>query len=208
MNRKFIKNSNLILRKILKSNSNQTILKNFIESFLNIIISEIKINKSPIINNKKSKEYGIVDVRVKTIEGEELNVGIQIIDGDYIQNKMFLYYAKIHSNQVLYNDNRKIVKTLTINILDTPYLSTKQYHKVMKIKTNIINDSILETMELHLIELPKFCKIIKEKPLDKQLWMCYLKGEDEELIELAKKENLQIDKLDKLLEKYWKKEKV
>lgn len=208
MNRKFIKNSNLILRKILKLNSNKTILKNFIESFLNIYISEIEINKSPIIDNKKSKDYGIVDVRVKTIEDEELNVGIQIIDGDYIQNKMFLYYAKIHSNQVLYNDNRKIVKTITINILDTSYLSTKQYHKVMRIKTNIINDSILETMELHLIELPKFYEIIKDKHLNKQLWICYLKGEDEELIELAKKENSQISKLDKQLEKYWKKEKV
>ena len=60
---------------------------------------------------------GIVEVRIQT-EDEELNVGIQIIDGNYVQNKMFLYYARVHTNQITYNDNRKIAKTVTINILD------------------------------------------------------------------------------------------
>ena len=206
MNRKIIKNSNCILRKILNSNNNLDILKDFIESFIKIEIKEISINETPIIDNKESKKYGIVDVRIKTESEEELNVGIQIIDGDYIQNKMFLYYAKIHSNQVLYEDNRKIAKTITINILDMRYFSTINYHKVIKIKTNIMNDSILETMEMHVIELPKF-NIYSDEMTNKELWTGYLNGNDV-FINKAKKDNKQIKKLDKLLENYWKEEQI
>ena len=118
MNRKLIQNSNYVLRTILNSNNCLEILKNFIESFLELKIKNIKINKTPLIDGKPTKEYGIIDVRILTTDKQEYNVGIQIIDGDYIQNKMFLYYAKIHSNQILYNDNRKIARTITINILE------------------------------------------------------------------------------------------
>lgn len=206
MNRKFIKNSNFILRKIFNSNSNLSILKNFIESFLKIEIKEIYINNPPITDGEVNREYGIVDVRIKTKENEDLNVGIQIIDGDYIQNKMFLYYAKIHSNQILYPDNRKIARTITINILDMSFFSTIKYHKVIKIKTNIMNDSILETIEMHLIELPKFDKYSTVMN-NKELWTGYMKGNGI-LVGKAKRENKQINKLDKLLEKYWKEEKI
>ena len=69
---------------------------------------------------------------------------------------MFLYYARVHTNQITYNDNRKIAKTVTINILDFNYFSSYNYHRKISIKTNIIDDNILETMEMHVIELPKF----------------------------------------------------
>lgn len=205
MNRKFIENSNKILRKILNSNNCLDILKNIVESFLNIKIEKIQINQSPEIENKNSKIYGIVDMRVTT-NNEELNVGIQIIDGDYIQNKMFLYYAKIHSNQIFYNDGRKIARTATINILDLPFFSSNRYHKIIKIKTNLINDNILETMELHVIELPKFNKILNNESSDEKLWTAYLKGDSIEKIDFAKNKNPQINKLDSLLEEYWQKE--
>lgn len=208
MNRKLIHNSNFILRKILNSNNCIDILKDLIESFLKIQIKEITINDLPIINGKKSKEYGIVDVRIKTKENEELNVGIQIIDGDYIQNKMFLYFAKIHSNQVFYNDNRKIARTITINILDMSYFGSDKYHRVIKIKTNIISDSILETMELHVLELPKFHKSIEDEISKKEAWTMYFKGQNEKETENAKEQNSKISKLDGLLEKYWENEKI
>ncbi len=203
MNRKFIKNSNKILRKILNSDNCLDILKNIVESFLNIKIQKIQINQS--LENKNSKLYGIVDMRVTT-KDEELNVGIQIIDGDYIQNKMFLYYAKIHSNQIFYNDGRKIARTATINILDMPFFSSNKYHKIIKIKTNLINDNILETMELHVVELPKFDSQLNNESSNEKLWTAYLKGDSEENVNFAKNKNMQIRKLDSLLEEYWRKE--
>ena len=99
MNRKFVSKSNLVLSKILNSNNCLDILKDFIETILKVKIKNITLN-----NPKENKYYssttyysmGIVEVRIQT-EDEELNVGIQIIDGNYVQNKMFLYYARVHT---------------------------------------------------------------------------------------------------------------
>ena len=210
MNRKFIQNSNIILKRVFNSNNCLDILKNFIETFLKVQIINIKFNKNPINKNQNTalENFGIADVRIETIENEELNVGIQIVDGDYVQNKMFLYYAKIHTNQISYGDNRKIARTITINILDFPYFGSKQYHKKISIKTNILNDNILETMEMHVLELPKFKIDSGTQLTNKEAWMVYLQGQDMDLINLAKEKYKKIRRLDNLLEKYWADEKL
>lgn len=204
MNRKFIKNSNLILRKILNSKENEDIIEDFIETFLKIEISALKINQKL----EDSKEYGIVDVRVITKENEEFNIGIQIIDGDYIQSKMLLYYAKIHSNQVLYGDGRRLSKTTTINIIDKPFFSSCKFHKIIKLKTNAIDDNILETVIMHVLELPRLNEIEIDKLTKEEAWVAYLKGSNSKLVKKAKAKFECIKKLDDLLVKYWKEEKI
>ena len=188
MNRKFVSKSNLVLSKILNSNNCLDILKDFIETILKVKIKNITLN-----NPKENKYYssttyysmGIVEVRIQT-EDEELNVGIQIIDGNYVQNKMFLYYARVHTNQITYNDNRKIAKTVTINILDFNYFSSYNYHRKISIKTNIIDDNILETMEMHVIELPKFKMLNLSNIKKEEAWIGYFQGQNLKLIQLSK----------------------
>lgn len=204
MNRKFINNSNFVLSKILSLEKNKDIIKDFIETFLKINIRTLKINSK--IEN--SKEYGIVDVRVVTKENEELNVGIQVIDGYYIQSKMLLYYAKIHSNQVLYGDGRKLAKTTTINILDKPFFNSLKFHNIIKLKTNVMDDNILETVEMHVLELPRLKDNKIYKLTREEAWVIYLKGDNSILIENAKAKYKCIKKLDNLLNKYWEEEKV
>ena len=210
MNRKFVSKSNLVLSKILNSNNCLDILKDFIETILKVKIENITLN-----NPKENKYYssttyysmGIVEERIQT-EDEELNVGIQIIDGNYVQNKMFLYYARVHTNQITYNDNRKIAKTVTINILDFNYFSSYNYHRKISIKTNIIDDNILETMEMHVIELPKFKMLNLSNIKKEEAWIGYFQGQNLKLIQLSKEKFSKISKLDELLEKYWKEEKI
>ena len=210
MNRKFVSKSNLVLSKILNSNNCLDILKDFIETILKVKIKNITLN-----NPKENKYYssttyysmGIVEVRIQT-EDEELNVGIQIIDGNYVQNKMFLYYARVHTNQITYNDNRKIAKTVTINILDFNYFSSYNYHRKISIKTNIIDDNILETMEMHVIELPKFKMLNLSNIKKEEAWIGYFQGQNLKLIQISKEKFSKISKLDELLEKYWKEEKI
>lgn len=210
MNRKFVSKSNLVLSKILNSNNCLDILKDFIETILKVKIKNITLN-----NPKENKYYssttyysmGIVEVRIQT-EDEELNVGIQIIDGNYVQNKMFLYYARVHTNQITYNDNRKIAKTVIINILDFNYFSSYNYHRKISIKTNIIDDNILETMEMHVIELPKFKMLNLSNIKKEEAWIGYFQGQNLKLIQLSKEKFSKISKLDELLEKYWKEEKI
>lgn len=204
MNRKFISKSNRVLRKVLNSKENLDVLQDFIETFLEIQIEEIKLNPYLEIksNNLPSEEnFGIADVRIKLKNQKELNIGIQFIDGCYAQNKMLLYYAQIHSNQLEYQDDRTIAKTITINLLDFNYLKSNQY-----LNKIIIPAKDKNTVELYVLELTKFKTSINEKLDKKGAWMSYLCGEPQDKITEVLKEYDKINKLDKLLENYWKNE--
>lgn len=204
MNRKFISKSNRVLRKILNSKENLDIIRDFIEAFLKIEINNIKLNPYLEIksNNLPSEEnFGIADVRVELENQEELNIGIQFIDGYYAQNKMLLYYAQIHSNQLEYQDDRIIAKTITINLLDFNYLKSDNYFNKIVIPSKTENE-----IELYVVELPKF-KRNADTCLDKrEAWMSYLQGGLEiEQTDILKKFD-KINKLNNLLDEYWKNE--
>ena len=93
MNRKFISNSNHVYRKILNHENCLRILKDLIQSILDINIKEIELNPYLVKKSRylpKEENFGIADVRIRTYENEEINVGIQFLDGIYIQTKMLM----------------------------------------------------------------------------------------------------------------------
>lgn len=211
MNRSFISNSNFVLRKVLNSERNLDIIQDFIETFLDIKIEKIHLN--PYLKNKEKylpseQKFGIADVRIKTIKEKEINVGIQLIDGYYIKNKMLIYYAQIHKNQLEHKNNKKIVKTVTINILDFKYFESINYHQKILIKSNPNKDGKIENYEMHIIELPKFNEGIISSLNKKSAWMIYLLGDSKRYINKVLKRYEKIKKLDNLLDQYWKNEKM
>ena len=204
MNRKFVSKSNRVLREILNSKDNLDILQDFVETFLEIKIQEIKLN--PYLESRANylpseENFGIADIRVKLENQKELNVGIQFIDGYYIQNKMLLYYAQIHANQLEYQDNRKPAKTVTINILDFDYLKSKEYFNKITIPSKLDNK-----IELYVLELPKFKVSTYKNITKKEAWMFYLCGQaNGDLGNIIKKFE-KIKKLDNLLDEFWNNE--
>lgn len=210
MNRKFISNSNYVLRKILNTEVCLEILKDFIESILDITIKDIELNSYLEEKSKylpKEENFGIADVRIRTNENEEMNIGIQFIDGIYIQTKMLMYYAQIHLNQLEYDEKREFAKTITINILDFRHFSSQGYNKVIKIKSNEGNIK-LEELEMYVIELPKFTIENLNNMTKKEEWIAYLKGCENKVLEKIKINNKNIALLDESLEKYWLEEKM
>ena len=211
MNHELICNRNYVLSKIL-SNSNYTnIIKDLLQSILEIEIKDIKINSYINVLEKYIPTYekmGVVDVRVITKKEEELNIGIQFIDGKHIQKKIALYYLFVHTNQIYYEDNRNTARTITINILDFTYYQALEYHKIEYLNKFKSIDFSEEKAETHIVELPKF-KIKNEKQITKkEQWIAYFKGADTKTIETIKEKNIYIKYLDDLVKEYWKKEKI
>ena len=136
MNKKLISHSNYVLRKVLNKKQELDVLKDFIEAILDIEIQEMALNQYLDKKRKylpRKEDFGIADLRVKT-QDEEMNIGIQFLDGIYIKTKMLLYYAQIHLNQTEYNKKRKFVKTITINILDFNYFTDSKYERRITLK--------------------------------------------------------------------------
>ena len=118
-----------------------------------------------------------------------------------------MYYSQIHLNQLEYGDNREFAKTITINLLDFNYFSSKGCKKTIRIKTNE-GDVRLEEIEMISIELPKFRCYDNDDLTEIEQWLQYLKGCDENTLEKIKSQNKYIKKLDTLAEKYWLEEKM
>lgn len=209
LNRSFVYNSNYVLRKILNSEENLDIVQDFIEKILNIKISKIYLREylgEKIRYLPEKEKYGIVDVRVITENGTKLNVGIQIIDGDYVQEKILAYASLIHINQFEYENNNDYAKTVTINILDCVYFQSQEdIHKVMNFLDRKFKYYPSEEIEFHILELPKFEKSTLETFED--AWVAYFKG-DKELAEEAIERCEKINKLDNLLKKFWRDENI
>ena len=107
MNRFFIENSNTTLRKILNKEEHLDIVQNLIESILGIKIKKIILR--PYLRSKakylpKEDKYGVVIVRVVDQDNKEHNIGIQFMDGLYLQEKILTFGMSIHVNQVEYED--------------------------------------------------------------------------------------------------------
>ena len=156
----------------------------------------------------KEENFGIADVRLKTEDEEEINVGMQFLDGlYYIQTKMLLYYSQIHLNQVEYDDKREFARTVTINFLDFVFFDSLKYDKTIKVLSDE-GDICLEELELQVIELPKFSYKNINALSKKEQWITYFKGCDKSTLEKISNENEYIKKLDDLLIKYWETEKM
>ena len=220
MNQKFIAKSNYLLRKVLNSEESLDILQDFIESILNINVEKLIL--SPFLNKKENQlqteeNFGIADVRIKTKDKQELNVGVQFIDGKYIQTKMLLYYALVNNNQIEYQDKRKIVDTVTINILNQNFYDSFSYHKIVKFSNSNKQESSNKqekdkdedkVLLLHVIELPKFQPMFLQNLDKEEQWITYLKGDNAEEVERVKKMNQKIKKLDILIDNFWNEERI
>ena len=208
MNKKLVSNSNFVLRKVLNNGDCLGVLKDFIESILEIKIDEIELNPYLTQREKylpREENFGIADVRVKTEDNQEINVGIQFIDGIYVETKMLLYYAQIHLNQDEYDEKRELCKTVTINILDFKHLNMNKYDNVIRIQSNE-QEITLDELEMHLIELPKIRVEDMNDLSAKEEWLLYLKEDNKKVLSRIKNENIHY--LDSLLNKYWLEEKM
>lgn len=209
MNQILITNRNFVLRQVLNSDENTDIIKDMIEAFLPIKIIKIAVNT--YLDKKylpEKEKFGVVDVRIKTEKNKEYNIGIQFLDGKYIQTKIALYYLYIHTNQIYYKDTRKIAKTITINILDFPYYKSFGYHKKIILNKFKEIDFSEEKAEAHIIELERFNILDLKNMTKEEQWITYLKGSNKEGIRVAKKDNKYINKLDEMVCKYWEEEKI
>lgn len=209
MNRFFIENSNTTLRKILNKEEHLDIVQNLIESILGIKIKKIILR--PYLRSKakylpKEDKYGVVIVRVVDQDNKEHNIGIQFMDGLYLQEKILTFGMSIHANQVEYEDFNEKVDTITINFLDFNGFKTDSYHKIITILEgdDYENLKLKDEVKLHSIEIPNF----REEDVDTQekQWLTYIKGQNTELINKAKDKNPYIKKLDDILLDYWEKE--
>ena len=201
-------------KRVFGKNGNESILKDLLESILNIEIKSITIQNPEIPKNMKDGKVGILDVRAELNGDEITEVEMQVQDQHNIDKRSPTYLTKIYSDQLKEGEQYiEVKKVVVINILNFDYYKRNSYHSVARMmfeesKENekvdlgyIVEDKYAtKDLEMHFIELPKFRKKDPDMSNKLEQWLCLICNEEDK-IKMAESKNEEIEKAKKELEK-------
>ena len=201
-------------KRVFGKNGNESILKDLLESILNIEIKSITIQNPEIPKNMKDGKVGVLDVRAELNGDEITEVEMQVQDQHNIDKRSPTYLTKIYSDQLKEGEQYiEVKKVVVINILNFDYYKRNSYHSVARMmfeesKENekvdlgyIVEDKYAtKDLEMHFIELPKFRKKDPDMSNKLEQWLCLI-CDEEDKIKMAESRNEEIEKAKKELEK-------
>ena len=168
---------------------NEEILKDFLESILDMKIESLELDVSKefeadFYDGKKS----IVDVRATLSNGVEVNVEMQNGVANYSEQRCLYYWSRIYGNSLkkskMYTDLKKTICIWFLN--EDVYKETKNFETKWHITSDDENmKGHFGYMEFHVIELQKFRKDATIKPSKKNFWLWFLDHTNREMVNLA-----------------------
>ena len=92
-------------------------------------LADIEIINTELLREFKEDKKGILDVRVKTRDGRQINIEIQILPTEFMPERTLFYWAKMYVSQIKAGDiYDQLKKCITINIVDFRCTPLKQVH--------------------------------------------------------------------------------
>lgn len=206
MKRLKVKND-FIFQRIFGQNENKEILISFLNAVLELeaekMLSDIEILENTRLKKDGIRDkFGILDIRARTMLGEQINIEVQLINQHNMDKRTLFYWSKIFSEQLKEGQPfNELKKTITINILDFNYIGVDTYNTVFHLWEDYHKEyKLTDVMEIRFIELPKFRKKKPDfsKPLDR--WLVFIEDSPEEVLEMAIKAEPAIAKAEEVLQ--------
>lgn len=199
--------NDFIFKKIFGEKGNEDILISFINAVLKRT-NEEPIAEIEIIDNKQltkdiiNDKTGIIDVRARTVKGENIDIEVQLTDQGNMDKRTLFYWGKMYLENIKQGeDYTSLEKVITINILDFDYLKTESYQSSFHLWEDVEKDYMLTDMvEIHFIELPKFRRKQNKNYKDNAIerWLAFL---EKDIPEATLKELMDLEPAIKKAEK-------
>lgn len=113
-----------------------------------------------IINTELLREFvedkkGILDVRVKTKLGKQIDVEIQILPTEYMAERTMFYWSKMYISQVKSGDPyHTLKKCITINIVDFRCTPLQKVHSRYHLTEDETGYRLTDILEVHFLDYP------------------------------------------------------
>ena len=188
-----------IFKRVFSKKGNEDILKDMLESILEIKIGKIEVVPEAKLE-KVHKEDKLSSMDLKSTVNKKITVDIEIQVKDYhniVERSLFyisgLYHTGLKSGGK-YKDNNKVI---AINILFFNVYKWEKFHSIGKFKEVELNETMTDEMELHVIEIPKFLRTKSGGSKKLRQWLDFIANKRKEEINVAVKENEKIAKAQK-----------
>ena len=139
---------------------NDNIRKNIIAALLNVPSGEVENTElMPTILRKESKDdkYGILDVRVKLKDGEQIDFEMQVEAFDCWANRSVYYLSKMYTSEIKEGDGYDCLKKcIHVSILAYDhFLDDKECYRRIAFCDTKTGKEYTDLMEMHILELSK-----------------------------------------------------
>lgn len=171
----------------------------------------IEIINSELIKEFKEDRKGILDVRVRTKLGKQIDVEIQILPTEYMAERTMFYWSKMYTSQIKPGDTYdKLKKCVTINIVDFKCTPLNKLYSSYHITEDKTGYRLTDILEVHFLEIPKlFDEDIERDENDPIVqWMEFLDAKSKGVMEMLAEKNKDIKKAYDLLQIISKDEKA
>lgn len=185
-----------IFKKIFAKKGNESILKDLLDSILQIKIENIEVIADANLERQlESNKLGILDIKAKVDEDTIVNIEIQIINRYNMIERTLFYWSGLYYNVLQKGDDYKeIKKVIAINILDYNEFEEGPYHEVAKLRREYLYKILTDKIEIHFIQIPKFKKQRKDMKTKLDMWMDFISQIDEKEVKNAMSKNKEIKK--------------
>ena len=199
--------SDIVFKRVFSKEGNEDILKALLEAILEIPIQKVVIKNPELPRNLYDSKAGVLDIKVEIDEKTLCNIEMQVTEQKMIDKRSTFYMARLVEDELKRGeDYEKVKNTIVINLLNFEFYERNSYHNIahMKFEETKEEEKIdmgyqkeeelaTDDLEMHFIEIPKFVKKNPEAKSKLEQWLWLLAGREEKL-EMAKKENKEIEK--------------
>jgi len=166
---------------------------------------------SELLKQFKEDKKGILDVRIRTRAGKQIDVEIQILPTDYMAERTIFYWSKMYTSQIKPGDTYdKLKKCVTINIVDFKCTPIKKLYSSYHLTEDKTGYRLTDILEVHFLEIQKLFDEDIEKDENDPIvqWMEFLDGKSKGVMEMLAEKNKDIKKAYDLLKIISKDEKA
>lgn len=189
-----------VFKRIFGREGNEQITKNFLSCILGEKVSDIELEKNPILEKDlMDDKVGILDIKAEINKNTNVDIEMQIIDKKNSAKRILFYCSKLFIKSLKSGkDYNSLKKTISILIADYELDGLKEVCKYIT-KWNIREEDyskiiLTDAMEIYIIEIGKFKKYQgteRYKELDS--WIKFI--ENPEVVDMSNKEIMMAKKV-------------
>ncbi|KJR45018.1 Signal transduction histidine kinase [Desulfosporosinus sp. I2] len=203
-----------VFKLIFGDEKNKDLLIAFLSAVLGVPTEDfegIEIINSELLREFAEDKKGILDVRVKTKQGKQIDIEIQILPTEFMPERTMFYWSKMYISQIKPGDTYDLLqKCITINIVDFKCTPLKLLHSSYHLTEDATGYRLTDILEVHFLEIVKLADL--EIPRDENdpivEWMEFLDAKSKGVIEMLAEKNKDIKKAYDILQIISKDEKA
>ncbi len=163
---------------------NPKVRQGFIAALLKVdpkMITKTTLLPTFLSRDSADGKLGILDVRVKLINGTQIDMEMQVAFFDAWQNRILFYLCKMYTEQMKKGDDYNVLqKCLHVSILDFNHFpDDEECYRTITLRDNKTGELYSDLLEIQILELKK---LPKELPDDDDIisWMRFFSGKRKE----------------------------